>query len=59
MSEYVYLGDRCTAAELKGARCTAVRRANGKCIRDRMGKLVSFGGVRHVVLGRRLRRVQA
>lgn len=58
--EYVYLGDRLTRAELKGAKCRAVRRPDGKCIRSRNGSmLVEFeSGLRCVVLGRRLRRIE-
>jgi hypothetical protein len=56
---YIYLGDRWTDPRLKGARCTAVRRPDGKCIRGRNGAmLVRFeNGERHVVLGRLLRKV--
>jgi len=57
---YVYLGDRWTAAALKGARCTAVRRGDGRCIRGHNGSmLVQFdNGERHVVLGRSLRTIR-
>ena len=57
---YRYLGDRWTAAALKGARCTAVRRADGKCIRGRNGSmLVRFDdGNRHIVAGRLLRTIR-
>ena len=57
---YRYLGDRWTAASLKGAQCSAVRRADGKCIRGRNGSmLVRFdNGERHVVLGRLLRTIR-
>lgn len=60
MSEYVYLGDRATRPELRGAACKAVRRADGKCIRGRNGAmLVEFeSGLRCIVLGRRLRRAK-
>jgi hypothetical protein len=55
---YRYLGDRWTRPELKGAICTAVRRPDGKTIRGRNGSmLVAFDGVRHVVLGRLLRKI--
>lgn len=55
-AEYIYLGDRLTRAELKGARCRAVLRLDGKCIRGRGNMLVEFGsGLRCVVLARRLR----
>ena len=53
------IGLAVTAAYLaQGARCTAVRRTNGKCIRARNGSmLVEFdNGVRHVVVGRLLRK---
>ena len=57
MAEYVYLGDRFTRPELKGAVCDAVRR-NGKCVRSRMGTmLVKFAHGRENVLARRLRRL--
>ena len=57
--EYVYLGDRMTRPEFRNARCRAVRRPDGKCIRGRNGNmLVEFeSGLRCVVLGRRLRRL--
>lgn len=56
--EYVYLGDRMTRSELRNAKCRAIRRSDGKCIRGRNGNmLVEFeSGLRCVVLGRRLRR---
>lgn len=42
---YLYRGDRFTAPHLKGATCTAVRDARGKCIRGRNGSmLVMFAG---------------
>jgi hypothetical protein len=58
---YRYLGDRWTRPELKGARCAAVRRADGKCIRARNGSmLVRFDdGTVHVVVGRLLRKERA
>lgn len=53
---YKYLGDRLTSPELKGATCEAVRR-NDKCIRGRNSNmLVSFDGVKVVVLARLLRK---
>jgi hypothetical protein len=57
---YFYLGDRWTAPALRGARCTAVRRADGRWIRGRNGSmLVQFdSGNRHVVLGRLLRTIR-
>jgi hypothetical protein len=56
---YVYRGDRWTAPPLRGARCVAVRRPDGRCVRGRNGSmLVRFdGGAVHVVLGRQLRRL--
>lgn len=59
MTIYRYLGDRWTRAELRGARCIAVRRPDGKCIRGKNGSmLVEFtDGQRHVVLGRLLRKI--
>jgi hypothetical protein len=57
--DYKYLGDRWTRPELKGEPCRAVRRRDGKCIRGRNGNMVvEFAGwKRHVVLGRRLRKI--
>lgn len=56
---YIYLGDKLTDSKLKGMTCEAVRRDNGKCIRSKMSTmLVSFDGVRHVVLARRLRKLK-
>jgi hypothetical protein len=58
---YRYLGDRWTRPELKGARCTAVRRPDSRCIRGRNGSmLVRFDdGSVHVVVGRLLRKERA
>jgi hypothetical protein len=54
---YRYLGDRLTLPQLKGRTCHAIRRHDGKCIRGRNGSmLVSFGGEKHVVIGRLLRK---
>ncbi|WP_234733618.1 hypothetical protein [Tellurirhabdus bombi] len=55
---YLYLGDRLTDPALKGQRCTAVRRADGKCIRGKNGSmLVRFESGRVVaVIGRLLRK---
>ncbi len=54
---YKYLGDRLTDNALKKAECIAVRRPDGKCIRGRNGAmLVSFNGIKHVVIGRLLRK---
>ena len=54
---YRYLGDRATAPELRGMRCTAIER-DGRCIRGRNASMLVAGedGRRYVVLGRRLRR---
>jgi hypothetical protein len=58
---YTYLGDRLTDESLKGQRCEAVRRGDGKCIRGKNGSmLVRFeDGSTHVVLGRRLRKLRS
>ena len=59
MNDYIYLGDKFTDPSLKGKECKAVRRSNGKCIRSRMSTmLVSFDGVIHNVLARRLRKIK-
>jgi len=59
-AEYIYLGDRFSAAWCKGKPCTAVRRSTtGKCIRGRNGNmLVSFNGIQVVVLARCLRKIK-
>lgn len=59
MAQYVYRGDRWTMGWLRGRRCEAVRRADGKCVRGRNGNmLVRFtSGEACVVLGRQLRKV--
>jgi hypothetical protein len=58
MNEYIYLGDKFTKPSLKGRECSAVRRDNGKCIRSRMSTmLVTFDGIIHNVLARRLRKI--
>jgi hypothetical protein len=56
--EYIYLGDRNTDPALKGARCKAVRRADGKCIRGKNGSMLVEleEGRRMVVIGRLLRK---
>lgn len=61
MTRYTYLGDRMTDPALKGATCTALRRADGKCIRGRNGNmLVLFGSGRTAtVIGRLLRKIKA
>lgn len=58
---YTYLGDKLTARELVNATCTAVLRADGKCIVGRSAMLVLFDGetTPRVVLRRRLRKVTA
>jgi len=58
--EYYYLGDKQTAPELRKAKCNAVRRENGKCIRGKNGSmLVSFeNGKKHVIIGRLLRKIK-
>jgi hypothetical protein len=57
---YIYLGDRLTDKNLIGAKCEAVRRADGKCIRSRMSTmLVKFeNGTIHNILARRLRKIK-
>ena len=56
--EYIYLGDKLTMPELKNKLCNAVRRTDGKCIRSQMSTmLVSFDGIIHNVLARRLRKL--
>lgn len=56
--DYIYLGDRLTDPALRGMACSAVRRA-GKCVRGKNGSMlvVDEQGVRHVVIGRLLRKV--
>ncbi len=56
---YIYLGDRMTDPQLKGSRCQAVERTDGKCIRGRNGNmLVEFDTGRvAVVIGRLLRKI--
>ncbi len=58
MADYIYLGDKLTNIALKDKLCDAVR-TNGKCIRGRMGTmLVSFSGMIHNILARRLRKIK-
>lgn len=60
MTTYIYLGDRFTSPEFKGKTCSAIRRPDGKCIRGANGNmLVSFDGVKVVVLGRLLRKIKS
>lgn len=56
---YTYLGDRYTDPRLKGRRCVAVLRADGKCVTGRSAMLVTFDGETEprVVQRRMLRRV--
>lgn len=57
-AEYIYLGDRFTAPELKHKPCSAVWQ-NGKCIRGRNGSmLVAFEGRPVVVIARLLRKIK-
>ncbi|MFC5270491.1 hypothetical protein [Adhaeribacter terreus] len=58
--EYYYLGDRHTDEALRQAKCRAVRRPDGKCIRGKNGSmLVEFAnGRKMVVVGRLLRRLK-
>ena len=60
MKEYIYLGDRQTDPELKGMRCTAVVRPDGKCIRGKTGSmLVKFENGRVAnIIGRLLRKTK-
>jgi len=56
---YTYLGDRMTDSTLVGQRCTAVLRADDKCILGRSAMLVLFDGedAPRVVQRRRLRKL--
>jgi hypothetical protein len=55
---YIYLGDRFTASELKNKPCTAVKKPNSKCIRGKNSNmLVEINGIKTVILGRRLRKI--
>ena len=60
VAEYTYRGDKLTDPRLKGQHCSAVRRADGKCIRGKNGNmLVRFAsGETAVVLGRQLRKIK-
>ena len=60
MRMYVYLGDRQTDPLLRGQRCIAVVRADGKCIRGRNGTMrVKFESGRIAnIIGRLLRKVE-
>lgn len=56
---YTYLGDRHTGQLFKGKPCTAVKRADGKCIRGKNGNmLVEFDGKKVVVIARLLRKIK-
>ncbi len=60
MNAYLYRGDRLTDPMLRGARCVAVDRGDGKCVRGKNGNmLVLFDGesAPRVVLARQLRKV--
>lgn len=58
---YVYRGDRLTDPALRGKRCVAVLRADGKCVRGRGTMLVLFEGedAPRAVLARQLRKITA
>ena len=59
MSEYIYIGDRLSAAAYKGQACKAIRRDDGKCIRGKNGNmLVSFEETMVVVQARLLRKIK-
>lgn len=57
--EYIYRGDRLTDQRLRGARCAAVLRGDGKCVTGRSAMLVRFDGEEapRVVERRQLRRI--
>lgn len=56
---YRYLGDKMTDQTFKGQTCSAVRNAQGKCIRGKNSNmLVQFGDTRVVVLARLLRKLK-
>jgi hypothetical protein len=57
--DYTYKGDRLTDETLKGQKCNAIRKPDGKCIRSKMATmLVQFeNGKKHVVLARQLRKI--
>lgn len=59
--EYTYLGDRITDQHLKGKRCNAVRRSDGKCIRGKNGSmLIEFtDGAKAIVVARLLRKIKS
>lgn len=58
--EYIYLGDKFTAPELKNTPCRAIRNNRGKCIRGRNANmLVEFNnGIQAVILARRLKKIK-
>jgi len=57
---YTYRGDRHTDPALRTLTFTAIRRADGKCIRGGSNMLVrGSDGRAYVVLGRQLRKVKA
>lgn len=57
---YLYRGDRLTDPSLKGKRCTAVLRPDGKCIRGGSKMLVLFDGETYprAVIAAQLRKVK-
>ncbi|GAG00074.1 unnamed protein product [marine sediment metagenome] len=57
--EYIYLGDRMTDKRLKGKKCKAVRRPDGKCIRRKLSMLVEFeNGRKCTVIAPQLRKIK-
>lgn len=59
MTTYTYIGDKHTDPALLATTFTAIRRANGKCIRGKSNMLVQGSdGRAYVVLGRLLRKVK-
>jgi hypothetical protein len=58
MTAYNYLGDKGTDLVLKGARCYAVLREDGKCIRGKNGSMLVQlqDGKKMVVIARLLRK---
>jgi hypothetical protein len=56
--KYTYRGDRLTDVKYRGKIAVAVLNLAGKCIRGRNGNmLVSFDGIKVVVMARQLRKV--
>jgi len=58
VADYLYRGDRFTRPDLRGLRCRAVRRPDGKCIRSRLGTMLveTERGRRLVVVANQLRK---